>query len=265
MRTTLVFTFFRTLTLTHLEHSLYSLSRQSILPNDLLFFDNNTVFSEDKIRSVIAQHFPISRWAMYFAKHGNTSKQLSWNNNAAIRFADTETFILTRADFIYDFDFCKRLLLEYEGDPMNYATSWMLQMHHFVAQPCEANDFASSLDEFNWREKPSALLHNLNSRAECVSHIDGPNFCTSKRAMQAAGWYDETLALWGFNQQDLQTQMVQNGVKMKVIPECLAFHMHHAGPRDMDRAKKEWEKSPRRVPEILKEEARLKTADKLKP
>jgi len=248
MKTTLVLVFFPTLTLAHLERSLFSLSRQTVLPEKLLFFDNNTPFSPEAIHRVIADHFSLKHWALYHAKHGNPMRQLSWGNNAAIRMAETEVVILVRADIIYDFTFCERVSAAYADEAMSYVAAWMWFM----------ND-TSNLEKLSWRTNPQKLLTNIKygARMERAVHIDGASFCTSKTAMAAGGWYDEELAEWGFNQQDLQTQMTRAGVKMKTIPECLSFHMFHPGDRDMDRAKREWQHSSRRVPDILAEEKRL--------
>jgi len=69
MNWSLVYTFFRTLSLAHLERSIYSLSRQTVLPEDMIFFENNTDFSEDVIKLVVAKHFDLGRWRFYFNKH----------------------------------------------------------------------------------------------------------------------------------------------------------------------------------------------------
>lgn len=257
MKSTLVFTFFHTLTLAHLERSLFSLARQTLLPDKLLFFDNNSPFSPEAIERVISQQFNINQWALYYAKHANPMRQYSWRNNAAIRFSETDVFIVASADYIYDFDFCKKLLSAYADEPMSYAAAWTWQMNY-----ANGIDPDVDLESFNWRSNPKNLMSNISgSRMERAVHIDGPCFCSSKQAMDAAGWYDEELAQWGFNQQDLQAQMVRKGVKMKVVSECLHFHMQHSGERDMERAKQEWAHSSRRVPDILAEEQRLKMAE----
>lgn len=259
MNWTLIFSFFRTLDLDHLERSLYSLSKQTVQPRKLIFFDNNSPWRESDIRHIICQHYGRESWELYFAKHGNNNKTLSWANNQAIRLCETETFMFCRADFIYDFNFCERMLQAYNGNPMNYATSWMYQMNYTLPDSDTVD-----LESFNWREDPKDLLANTRgSLEEKATHCDGPSFCTSKKAMEAGGWYDETLIGWGFDQQDLQRFMVRNGVQMVVIPEFLYFHMQHgvdAGQRDLDRAKEVWLKSPRRQIDIADDLKRIAAA-----
>lgn len=246
---TLVFSMFRTLSLVHLERSLYSLSKQAVKPAEMILFDNQSGFTQGQILVEVGKHFDAKDWVIYTARHDGKDKTLSWANNRAIRLATHDTFIFTRADFIYDFRFCERVLLTYANEPMSYATSWMYGMPD------------KDLEQFQWRNNPQNLLANSGFRPERASHIDGPTFCTSKQAMNAAGWYDETLVGWGLDQQDLQQHMMRNGVEMKVIQEYLYFHQGHevdAGQRDLERAKQVWLKSPRRIPEIIAEEKRLK-------
>lgn len=247
----LVFSFFRTLSLVHLERSLYSLSKQIVAcpPKDFVFFDNQSNFNPDEIMAVVAKHFDVNQWVFYFCRHDGSGRTLSWANNSAIRLARCETFIFCRADFIYDFRFLEKMLLAYKNEPMSYVTSWMYGMPD------------KGLEQFGWRNNPQNLLANSGFRPERVSQIDGPTFCTSKIAMNAADWYDETLIGWGLDQQDLQQQMIRKGVQFKVYEEYLYFHQGHevdAGQRDLVRAQEVWKKSPRRIPEILAEEARIK-------
>lgn len=246
----LVLSFFKSLNLDHLERCLYSLSRQTVAcpPKEFILFDNASGFTQEEIISVIRKQFKVDDWVIYFVRHSG-GRTLSWANNSAIRLARCETFMLLRADFIYDYRFCEKMLLAYNNEPMSYVTSWMYGMPE--------NDY----EQFGWRNNPQNLLANSGFRPERVSQIDGPTFCASKKAMDAAGWYDEFLVGWGFDQQDLQQQMIRNGVQMKIYEEYLYFHQGHEvdpGQRDIERAKAEWAKSPRRRPEILAEEARIK-------
>ena len=69
--------------------------------------------------------------------------------------------------------------------------------------------------------------------------------------MDRAGWYDEHIRNWGYWQIDLQGNMGRRGIKFKVIPEVIVWHMQHGlaiedGERDLKKAHAEWEASPRR-------------------
>lgn len=250
MKASLVFSIFKGLSLKHLEKSLYSLSRQTVKADDYILFDNNSGLDQVAIMQIVSRFFDAKDWTYYFAHHDGDGKTLSWANNRAIRLATHDTFVFTRGDYIYDFHFCERMIRLHAGNPMSYATAWMWGM-------AEAD-----LEIFGWRENPQRLLaHSEGARPERNSHIDGPTFVTSKQAMDSAGWYDETLVGWGFDQQDLQTHMASSGVKMVVIEEFLYFHMDHpasVGERSLDAARAIWLKSPRRTPEILEAERKIR-------
>ncbi len=261
MKYSLVFTFFRTLSIAHLERSLYSLSRQTDLPDDMVFFENNTDFSEDVIKLTVAKHFPLSRWRFYFNKHGDPRKtSASWCQNHAIKLAENDVFILAKADLIYDFNFCKRVVDVYKEhavqDGMHLSTCHLLQMayHSECGKPHEQVDHAKDLESLNWREDPQRLHQNVGgdyggSQYHTQTQGDAPSFCTSKQAMAAADWYDEDLVGWGYWQVSLQSDMAAKGVQMHVIPETLMFHMLHKieGPeRSQERGMQEFNQSRRR-------------------
>ena len=256
MKWSLVFTFFRSLSLAHLERSLYSLSRQTIKPDELLFFDNNTKFSEQEIKEVIAKHFRLEDWKLHFAKHGDPRKtSASWGQNTAIRLAIHDVFILGKADCIYDFNFCERLVStfaqqsHYGNNPMHFVASYLFQMPFLSKASHQLVDHAADLEPLNWRENPQRLLANdIGAQRHTAATEDAASHCTTKQAMGLAGWYDEELIGWGFWQIVLQSDMRQRGVKFHVIPEFLYFHMLHqieVGERDLKKAQAEMMASSR--------------------
>lgn len=257
MNWSLVYTFFRSLTLAHLERSLYSISKQTELPDDMIFFENNTDFSEADIKAVVDKHFDLNRWRFYFNKHGDPRKtSASWCQNNAIKLAAHNTFILGKADLIYDFGFCHRLVetfayhSHYGNHPLHFSTSHLMQMGYYSDAPHDTVDHAADLEPLNWREDVQRLHANSkHSQYHTQTVGDAPSFCTTKTAMECVGWYDEDLIGWGFWQLSLQTDMQAKGVKFYVIPECLMFHMLHKieGPdRCLARAQAEFNQSRRR-------------------
>ena len=142
MKWSLVYTFFRSLSLAHLERSLYSVSRQTELPEDMVFFENNTDFSEGDIRDVVSRHFNPTRWRYYFNKHGDPRKtSASWCQNNAIKLAQEDVFVLGKADLIYDFNFCHRVVetfmyhSSYGQNPLHFTTSHLFQMAYLSGKP----------------------------------------------------------------------------------------------------------------------------------
>lgn len=262
MTWTLVYRFYRSLTLAHLERSLYSVSKQSAKPDQMIFFDNNSLFSEDEILRVVGKHFNLADWTFYFARHHDPKKTLSWSNNHAIRLSDNEHFLLARADIIYDFDCFKKFLSCYDPSQLNFVASWVYWMHYYSKADDDTVDHASDLEPLGWRDDVQKLLaHKRHAVETKFSDRDCATFMTSIGAMRACGWYDEALYGWGYDQQDMQRRMMECGVKMKIIPEFLLFHMYHAtreGERDLDKAMKIWMRSPRQLKGILAEEKRMR-------
>ena len=70
----MVYTFFRTLSLAHLERSLYSLSKQTVPFDEFIFFENNTDFSESEIMAVISKYFDPAKMVMSFIGDSKTSR-----------------------------------------------------------------------------------------------------------------------------------------------------------------------------------------------
>jgi hypothetical protein len=242
MNWTLILTCYHTLEVEHLERSLYSLSKQTVMSKYRVFFDATSQIPRLTIRDLLDKYLKVHEWNCCIEEDGDPAKRnLSWNNNAAIRMAPTQVFVLCRADFVYDFTFCEKVLAAYANEPMSYATSWMFMM-----------PAVQDLDSLGWRENPQRLLENnagvTSKQIECwkMADKDGPSFCTSKQACEAAGWYDESFTSWGFSQQDIQSRMRAAGVKMKVIPEWLFFHMFHPAERDYAKAQEIWRQTQER-------------------
>ena len=251
MKWSLAYTFFRSLTLDHLERSLYSVARQTAQPDELVFFDNNTDYTPEHIKAVIARHFDLGRWTMHFEKHGDPAKTTaSWGQNRAIERCEHEFFVLGKADLIYDFRFFEWLIAAQQGVPRRLSTTWVYQMGYFSQAAHGSVDHAADLEPLGWREDPRRLLANRApgwGEHKETQH-DAPSFMTSKTAMAAAGWYDETLTKWGYWQQGLQHMMLVGQTEFKVVPEWGQFHMMHGiegGERDPKPGFAQWMESKR--------------------
>ncbi len=247
---TLLFKFFRSLPLEHLERSLYSLSRQTVKPDEMIFFDNNNGrYTEEQITNVIAEHFDLGDWTLYFVRHKDKKKTLSWSGNRVISLSSNDTFVMARADMIQDFTFCEKVLAAYDPAKLMFVAPWIHWMECFsVEKNCDAG--AEDLEPLRWRENAQNLLQNTRNAVQTkFSDHDAGGYCTSKRAMDRCGWYDEDLYGWGFDQQDMQQRMIDSQVEMVVVPEFLLFHMFHElvdDVRDLDRAMEVWKHSRRR-------------------
>jgi len=249
MKWSLVFKMFRSVELEHLERSIYTVSRQTVAPSQFIFFDNNSPFSIEEITNVVCQHVDTGKFEseFHFVRHeAYQIKTLSWAGNRAIRAARHPIFVMMRADCVYRHDFCEQMLGAAGDNPMCYATPWYTLLDE---------QSTKTMDSLPWRENVDALSACTGNPMRAEVAQDGPSFCTNKLAMAMGGWYDEALVGWGFDQQDLQKQMVNSGVAMKVVPEMLYYHMCHSirpeqSERDMARALLVWSHSPRRSAEL---------------
>lgn len=256
MKFSLVFTFFRSLSLAHLERSLFSLSKQTVKPDEFIIFSNDVQFGFDELFGVLGQFSgsPIIGHAVVkLATHGDPSKRnASYCQNRAIKMATHDTFIFTKADCIYAPDFCEKLLAQKTRNPFEFIAPHMLQMNYWSehGKPHDQVDHAKDLEGLNWREDVRRL-NQVSGQLHNHATIDAPSFCTTKQAMERASWYDEAITRWGYWQIDLQGNMARRGVAMKVVPEVLVWHMQHGleaieGERNLQQAHADWLASPRR-------------------
>lgn len=256
MKFSLVFTFFRSLSLAHLERSLFSLSKQTAAPSEVVFYDNDTDFSSDETGDLCGRYLSCN-WnvRVKIDKHGDPSKRnASYCQNRAIQMATNDTFIFTKADCIYTEDFCEKLLAQKTRNPMEFVAAWMYQLPYWSqkGKPHDQVDHASDLEGLNWRSNIRNLDKNTDG-GQLHNHawMDAASFCTTKQAMERAGWYDPDLRGWSLWQLDLQSNMHKRGVTVKVIEEVLSYHMMHGlspeeGERDLKKAHEIYNASPRR-------------------
>src|ERR1044071_1322886 len=108
---TICFVYFRSLTLAHLEASLYSLRQQTDLSaiQELIVVDNNTTDSGADIQAVIEQlEFPF-KVALKSRKHGDPTKTHSWSTNLAVSQVQTPWVFFSRADYLLSFSFVEKV------------------------------------------------------------------------------------------------------------------------------------------------------------
>jgi hypothetical protein len=236
----IVFTFYQTLDLDHLERALYSLSRQTELgrADELVFVDNNTVFHPDEIRAVVEQYRIPMRLSYHFQKHGNPDRRHSWSANYGIRAADNEMFFFTRADYILMEDALERMTDECAGEGLTFASGWCWQMAcERGGTPYEA---VPSYEAYAWRRNVRFLLQHTHAHRFHETDKDAGVFATTKEAIALGGWYDEAMISFGYQQSTLQRRMRNAGVCMTAIQDYLFCHQHHEADRDFNRAHAEY-------------------------
>lgn len=233
----LVFIFYRTLDLDHLERAIYSLARQTGLglASELVFVDNNTAYEPEAIRAVVEPHFQEPFVKYHFLKHGVDSRRHSWSANYGIRAAANEDFFFTRADFILMEDCLERMAMTArESQQPALATGW----GWYLARSADEAGLHIDVpyEDYDWRNNVRALLQYPSSLRFHDTALDAGVFVTSKAAIELGGWYDEAMINFGFQQSTLQRHMSNAGVYMVAIEDYLFCHQHHAADRNFERA-----------------------------
>lgn len=249
----LVWTFFRSLSLAHAERSLFSLSKQTVKPDEFIIYCNDVEFDTRTVCKVVYRYFDLGNAIVEYDNHNDPSKRnASYAQNRSIQMAKHDTFINVKADCIYDPQFCEKLLARKSDDPMEFIAPHTFQMDYASekGKPHEQVDHAKDLEFLNWREDITRL-NQVSGQLHYHATTDAPSFCTTKQAMERASWYDENLKVWTYWQCDLQGTMARRGVRMIEIKEVLAWHMQHPlppeeGERSLPKAHAHWLASPRR-------------------
>lgn len=240
----IVFVFYQTLDLDHLERAIFSLAKQTGLSraSELVFVDNNTVYDPAAIQTVVEMFewpFPI---CYHWCKHGDDNRRHSWSANFGIRAATNELFFFTRADFILMEDCLERMAAAaLDGAQPALATSW----GWYLAREEEHAGLKAEVpyETYGWRQDARALFRHPSALQFRETALDAGVFVTSKKAMALGGWYDELMINFGFQQSTLQRRMRNAGVRMTAVEDYLFCHQHHAADRDFDRAWREYSQS----------------------
>lgn len=237
------FVHFRTLNLIHLEAAWYSLSRQGFDGvRQVNFLDNNTPESEEEIRAVLNKHKMPVPVVMEFAKHGDPDKTQSWSVNHVCRdMAQTSLVFFTRSDYILSFDCLQRFRAKVYAHPLDkmFVSGWCWQM----AYDREAKNIDANVDieQYDWRHHGlKALLEHPYAFRFHETNQDAGVWMTRREYMEDAGWMNEKLVSWGFQQSTFQRVMDRAGVRCVALPEYMFAHQHHYADRNFDRAAQEY-------------------------
>lgn len=240
------FVYFRSLTLQHLDAAWYSLSRQDFSRvAQVNVLDNNTDDSEYDITQVLARYrlpVPIRFESL---KHGRSDRAQSWSVNYVCREMSSAPLVFfTRADYILDFDIVRRFHALYEASRDNFAEETFITSHAYHMAYDERGDQRiegfRDIEIHGWREKgPQTLLTDVNGWRVDSSDTDAGVWLTRRSNLHRAGWMDERLSAWGYQQTVFQKRIKETGTKIIQIPEYLFFHQHHAAPRSYDIAKEQ--------------------------
>jgi hypothetical protein len=239
------FVHFRTLNLEHLDAAWYSLSKQDFSGvRNVFFLDNNTEYSPDSILSVLYRYpLPCPLW-LNFHKHGLSDRTQSWSVNTVCKAALSPWVFFTRTDYILAFDCLSKLWERAEGLTAQglrcFLSGWCWQM----AYDREARNIDAQVDieQYNWRELGmEALLRHPYAFRFHETDQDAGVWLTKKENLARAGWMNEGMVSWGFQQSTFQRALRnQAAVHCEAIQDYLFAHQHHYAERDFGKASQEY-------------------------
>lgn len=234
------FIFFRTLRLEHLDAAWFTLSRQDFTDvGRVIVIDNNTEYSPAEIEAVLDRYpIPVPRILSY-QKHGDRTKTQSWSCNLAARTATNEWLFLTRADFLLNPECLTMLRNERDqyGAGRMFITSWCHQMA-YDNQLSNTDALAPySLPDAAWRTDllgPRGLVGQVPGVYFQETHVDAGVWLIRRSLVDEAGGLNERMVSWGYQQQVFQRRLRDSmNVDIRVIPDYLFHHQHHAAPRNV--------------------------------
>jgi hypothetical protein len=250
MDLTVAFIYFRTLTLEHLDAEWFTLSRQSSWRGvtEVLFLDNNTDDDPRAIAEVLDRYPVPVPVRTCFEKHGQRDRTQSWSVNYCMREALTPWVLLTRADFLLEYNLVETLVgerdMRTETRPEwdGFLTTYCHQMG------CDAqlsnSDVLSrhSRRDAPWRTDPSGPASLVGQEPACYFHdtnVDAGVWLTRRRLWEASGGLNERMVSWGYQQQAWQRSLLRLGTEVVNLPWYGFHHQHHAAPRDFQQAARE--------------------------
>lgn len=239
------FVYFRTLDLIHLDAAWYSLSRQDFTGvNSVVFLDNNTDQSPEAIDEVLDRYPLPVPLTIINTKHGDPTKTQSWSVNTVVRRCEGPWIFFTRADYILAFDCVTRLrAMANEALVQNlrpFVSAWCWQM----AYDSNAGNIDGHVDieQYGWREGGMAALqkHPYAIRFHDTDQ-DAGVWLTHKDWFIEAGWMNEQMAGWGYQQSTFQRALhLRSKVTCMAVQDYLFAHQHHYAVRDFAQADREY-------------------------
>jgi len=242
------FVHFRTLNLIHLDAAWFALSKQDMTGvNGIWFLDNNTEHSADELLTTLFryQFCESSSIHMELNKHGDPARTHSWSVNEVCKYAPGPWILFCRTDYILAFD-CLARLRDHAFEMVSqgikpFVSGWCWQM----AYDREARNIDANIDieKYGWRDRGmSALLEHPYAFRFHETDQDAGVWFTNKSYLEEAGWMNEQLSSWGYQQSTFQRALRNKAsVQCSAISEYLFAHQHHYADRDFDRASREYQ------------------------
>lgn len=254
------FNFFGSTTLRHLDAAWYSLTQQDFTGvRGVHVLDNNTKYPEAAIRAVLDRYPLPVPVALYSVKHQDPTRAHSWSVNTLCRDLmppDTDWIFWTRSDYLLEFaclsqwrQGAEEHLAAHPQDKLFVSSYCHLIAYNFAEQVGRQQKV--DIEKYPWRRKgPYILIGRVPGHPHQNTASDAGVWLTRRAYLAAAGWMDETMSSWGFQQSVFQLKLHhEQGVHMLIAGEYFFHHMEHPVPRDKAKAVQEFERA---YPELAK-------------
>lgn len=228
---TICFTYFRSLTLAHLEAALYSISRQTDFASvqEMFVVDNNTDDDPSDILAIIDKlAFPFTVTLRSY-KHGDVTRTHSWSTNVAVREVRTPWVFFCRADYLLATDTMAKFVGVVRSEEWDgFVTS----------RGCHLDCNLGTVEITQWRKAGAQILQHLGTLYD-YTNIDAGVWMARKASFDRVGGLCEGLTAWGHAQTLFQWKLFNSGVEFVRHPDVLFFHPQHGGEKDLDLANRQ--------------------------
>lgn len=253
------FCFFGTCTLEHLDHAWWTLSRQNMARiRHIYVLNNNTQYHPDAVHEVL-DRYPIPRPVLVQHVRHDGSKTHCWSVNHVCRdwMVDADWIFWTRSDYLLDYEaleaWCQGAEAAQANDPAcrPFVTSWvhLIGYRFALGTPIDGVPYDGTgttevvdLSTLPWREHgPRFLLGRVPGASFEKTARDAGVWLTQRKNLAEAGWMNEKMVGWGFQQSIFQSLMKECGVDFIVASTYFVHHQEHPVVRSLEQAKTEAE------------------------
>jgi hypothetical protein len=246
IRPTLCFVHFNSLTLDHLDAAWYSVSRQVGQFERAVVVDNASGQWPLDVEGVL-RRYPHPPLHFYPFQHRDPTRAHSWSVNMTCRdlARDADWILFARSDYILAFDAVARMVehaqVMLDDGKKPFVSGWCWQM----AYDREARniDAVVDIEQYGWRQRGlPALLHHPYAFRFHETDQDAGVWLTRRQYLADAGWMNEQMTAWGYQQSTFQRQLRSTGVTCEAVQDYLFAHQHHYAVRDFAKAADEYQR-----------------------
>ena len=241
---------FRGLSLLHLDASLFSLSKaiERHPVRTVHVLDNASGHWPMDVEAQVRTNLRTVPVSFQSWQQPDVRRTHSWtvNHLCRDRAHDADWIFFLRSDYIVAFDVLEQLaslaLAVRVTGRKPFVSGWCWQMG--IDEALSNIDAHVDIERYGWRTSTRGLdalqQHPYAHRFHQTQH-DAGVWLTRREYLAAAGWMNEAMTAWGYQQSTFQRALGRVGVSCDVVPDYLFAHQHHYAERDFVRAQREYQ------------------------